>query len=183
MGGWGDGEGGKARSIAVYTHTYTHIRTHHHQQPTNTRQLAAFNRLTSLLLQRADEALAAVSPSSPPPSLPPPPTLLTPPEASALAALFPPHDGTKHIEAFTRLLLTGGPPVVAGVRAMGGHCACLPAHASEWPVVEGMVQATAALVGRLCRGTCTRRSVDEWGWIGLGDGRGRMDGRACCTPI
>lgn len=40
----------------------------------------------------------------------------------------------------------------AAVHAMGAHCACLPAHASGWSEVEGMLQETAALVGRLCRG-------------------------------
>ena len=56
------------------------------------------------------------------------------------------------IDAFAQLLLKGGRPAIAAVRGMGGHCACLPAHTSGWAEVERMLEETAALVRRLCRG-------------------------------
>ncbi len=127
------------------------------QHKPNTQQLAAFNRLTALLLERAEQAMAAAAATT---SAPPPSSLLTATDAAALAALFPPQDGAARIEAFTGLLLKGGSPLVTAVRAMGAHCACLPAHTSGWDVVEGMLTETRALVGRLCRG---EQVLDEWG--------------------
>lgn len=115
---------------------------------THTRaQLAAFGRMTTLLLDRAAKAT---------PYRPTAASLLTEAESTALLALFPSTDTVaseeERVEAFIRLLLDGGPSVIAAVRAMGPHCACLPAHESGWAEVEGMIDETAALVGRLCRG-------------------------------
>lgn len=110
--------------------------------------MATFNRLTARLLDQADDTATTATTATA--SHTPPPPLLADADMATLRGLF---TAPSRIDAFAQLLLKGGRPVVGAVRGMGGHCACLPAHAIEWVEVERMLEETAALVRQLCRGT------------------------------